>query len=157
MGIKRISSRPGLPAGLPFSLGCGTNGACFISGQLGASHPAFWLKLESLQATGAFKARGALNNLLAADIPAVGVCAASGGNHGQAVAWAARLLGARASVFVPTTCPPVKLRRLAGYGAWPATAPSSTSRATSTRKAAPAPSTPPPRPVRSWCTRSTGR
>jgi threonine dehydratase len=64
------------------------------SGQLGASHPAFWLKLESLQATGAFKARGALNNLLAADIPAVGVCAASGGNHGQAVAWAARLLGA---------------------------------------------------------------
>lgn len=80
------------------------------SGQLGASHPAFWLKLESLQATGAFKARGALNNLLAADIPAVGVCAASGGNHGQAVAWAARLLGARASVFVPTTCPRVKLR-----------------------------------------------
>jgi threonine dehydratase len=87
------------------------------TGQLGASHPAFWLKLESLQATGAFKARGALNNLLAADIPAAGVCAASGGNHGQAVAWAARLLGARASVFVPTTCPPVKLRRLAGYGA----------------------------------------
>ena len=43
--------------------------------------------------------------------------AASSGNHGQAVAWAARLLGARASVFVPATWPPVNLRRLAGYGA----------------------------------------
>jgi threonine dehydratase len=85
--------------------------------QLGASHPAFWLKLESLQATGAFKARGALNNLLANDIPPAGVCAASGGNHGQAVAWAARQLGVPASVFVPTTCPPVKLARLVDYGA----------------------------------------
>jgi threonine dehydratase len=87
------------------------------AGQLSASHPAFWLKLESLQVTGAFKARGALNSLLAADIPAVGVCAASGGNNGQAVAWAARLVGVPAAVFVPTTCPPVKLRRLADYGA----------------------------------------
>ncbi len=43
--------------------------------------------------------------------------AASSGNHGQAVAWAARLLGARASVFVPATWPPVNLRRLAGDGA----------------------------------------
>ena len=87
------------------------------AGQLGESHPAFWLKLESLQATVAFKARGALNHLLAADIPRAGACAASGGNHGQAVAWAARLLGVPATVFVPTTCPPVKLRRLAEYGA----------------------------------------
>jgi threonine dehydratase len=85
--------------------------------QLTASHPACWLKLESLQCTGAFKARGALNSLLAARIPPAGVCAASGGNHGQAVAWAARLAGVPASVFVPVTCPPVKLRRLAGYGA----------------------------------------
>lgn len=87
------------------------------AGQLGVAHPAFWLKLESLQATGAFKARGALNCLLAADLPAAGVCAASGGNHGQAVAWAARLVGVPATVFVPTTCPSVKLRRLAEYGA----------------------------------------
>jgi threonine dehydratase len=85
--------------------------------QLSRSHPAFWLKLESLQCTGAFKARGALNNLLASEIPPAGVCAASGGNHGQAVAWAARLMGAHASVFVPVTCPPIKLQRLADYGA----------------------------------------
>ncbi|WP_375237169.1 threonine/serine dehydratase [Microbacterium schleiferi] len=84
---------------------------------LGSTHPAFWLKLESLQVTGAFKARGALNSMLASPIPAAGVCAASGGNHGQAVAWAARLLGVPAAVFVPTTCPPVKLQRLAEYGA----------------------------------------
>lgn len=85
--------------------------------QLGGPHPAVWLKLESLQATGAFKARGALNNLLAGDIPVAGVCAASGGNHGQAVAWAARGLGVRAAVFVPITCPAIKLRRLQDYGA----------------------------------------
>jgi threonine dehydratase len=85
--------------------------------QLGGSHPAFWLKLESLQITGAFKARGALNSLLAQEIPSAGVCAASGGNHGQAVAWAARRLGVPVAIFVPTTCPPIKLRRLAEYGA----------------------------------------
>lgn len=87
------------------------------AGQLGGAHPGFWLKLESLQITGAFKARGALHNLLTADIPTAGVVAASGGNHGQAVAWAARLLGVPAAVFVPVTCPPVKLARLAVYGA----------------------------------------
>lgn len=84
--------------------------------QLGA-HPAFWLKLESLQSTGAFKARGALNSLLATKIPPAGVCAASGGNHGQAVAWAARLLGVPAAIFVPEPCPDIKLRRLSDYGA----------------------------------------
>jgi len=84
---------------------------------IGFSHPGFWLKLESLQVTGAFKARGALNSLLAAQIPAVGVCAASGGNHGQAVAWAARLLGVPSTIFVPKTCPVIKLRRLEEYGA----------------------------------------
>jgi threonine dehydratase len=86
--------------------------------QLTRSHPAFWLKLESMQCSGAFKARGALNALMAAAaIPPAGVCAASGGNHGQAVAWAARLMRVPASVFVPVTCPPIKLRRLADYGA----------------------------------------
>lgn len=75
------------------------------TGQLGASHPAFWLKLESLQATGAFKARGALNNLLAADIPAAGVCAASGGNHGQAVAWAARYSANRCQTWTRCSSP----------------------------------------------------
>jgi threonine dehydratase len=85
--------------------------------QLASSHAGFWLKLESLQVTGAFKARGALNSLLADDVPEAGVCAASGGNHGQAVAWAARMCGTPATVFVPTTCPPIKLRRLEEYGA----------------------------------------
>jgi len=85
--------------------------------QLSAEHPGFWMKLESLQHTGAFKARGALNSLLATEIPAAGVVAASGGNHGQAVAWAARLLGVPAAIFVPTTCPPIKLDRLKSYGA----------------------------------------
>jgi threonine dehydratase len=86
--------------------------------QLTRSHPSFWLKLESLQCTGAFKARGALNTLMAAAaIPPAGVCAASGGNHGQAVAWAARLMSVPASVFVPVTCPRLKLQRLAEYGA----------------------------------------
>ncbi|HET6763634.1 MAG TPA: serine/threonine dehydratase, partial [Longimicrobiaceae bacterium] len=87
------------------------------AGQLGGGHPPFWLKLESLQVTGAFKARSALNSLLATEIPAAGVCAASGGNHGQAVAWAARMLGVPAAIFVPVTCPAVKLRRLAEYAA----------------------------------------
>jgi len=86
--------------------------------QLTGSHPAFWLKLESMQCTGAFKARGALNTLMAAAvIPPAGACAASGGNHGLAVAWAARLMGVPASVFVPVTCPPIKLQRLADYDA----------------------------------------
>jgi threonine dehydratase len=85
--------------------------------KLSASHPALWLKLESLQSTGAFKARGALNSLLATTIPPSGVIAASGGNHGQAVAWAARLLEVSLAIFVPTTCPEIKLRRLAEYGA----------------------------------------
>lgn len=87
------------------------------AGQLGTTHPGFWLKLESLQATGAFKARGAMSNLLASDIPEAGVVAASGGNHGAAVVWAAQNLGVPAAVFVPVTCPPIKLARLAAYGA----------------------------------------
>ena len=85
--------------------------------ELQEGQPAIVVKLESLQVTGAFKARGALNSLLLADIPDVGVCAASGGNHGQAVAWAARKLGVPATIYVPTTCPEIKLRRLAEYGA----------------------------------------
>lgn len=85
--------------------------------QLGQTHPPFWIKLESLQFTGAFKARGALNSALSADLTSAGICAASGGNHGQAVAWSAKQLGITASVFVPSTCPEIKLRRLAAYGA----------------------------------------
>ena len=75
------------------------------------------LKLECLQHSGSFKARGAFNSLLSADIPAAGVITASGGNHGGAVAYAARALGHKARIFVPTTSPRAKIDRLRGYGA----------------------------------------
>jgi threonine dehydratase len=80
------------------------------------------LKLELLQHTGSFKARGAFNRQLAAAErgeldPAVGVVAASGGNAGLAHAYAARSLGVPATVFVPVGTPAVKLARLDAYGA----------------------------------------
>jgi threonine dehydratase len=75
------------------------------------------LKLEHLQHTGSFKPRGTFNRLLSHPIPAAGVIAASGGNHGLAVAYAARELGVPAEVFVPETSSPVKVRRLRSYGA----------------------------------------
>jgi len=77
--------------------------------------------LEFLQHTGSFKARGARNFLAAhaeaGTLPDAGVTIASGGNAGLACAWAARQQGVRATVFLPTTAPPVKVARLRGYGA----------------------------------------
>ena len=75
------------------------------------------LKLELLQHTGSFKPRGAFNRMLSADVPGAGVIAASGGNFGLAVAYAARELGHRAEVFVPATSPPVKADRIRAQGA----------------------------------------
>jgi threonine dehydratase len=75
------------------------------------------LKLECLQHTGSFKPRGAFANLMGSDIPAAGVAAASGGNHGAAVAFAARALGVPAHIFVPENTPPAKIARIASYGA----------------------------------------
>ena len=78
------------------------------------------LKLELTQHTGSFKARGALNSLLVAaagGVPAAGVVAASGGNHGAAVAWAAQTLGLPATVFVPSMSPPAKIERVRAFGA----------------------------------------
>ncbi|MCC7547252.1 MAG: threonine/serine dehydratase [Burkholderiales bacterium] len=75
------------------------------------------LKLEFMQHTGAFKARGAFNRILCAPVPDSGVIAASGGNHGAAVAYAARQLGRRAEIFVPESTPDVKVDRLRRYGA----------------------------------------
>jgi threonine dehydratase len=75
------------------------------------------LKLECLQHTGSFKPRGAFASLLAAPLPAAGVAAASGGNHGLAVAYAAKTLGARARIFVPTVAAQSKQRRIAEQGA----------------------------------------
>lgn len=75
------------------------------------------LKLEQLQHSGSFKARGAFANLLGRDIPTAGVVAASGGNHGAAVAYAAMRLGIAAKIFVPTVSSPAKVDRIRGYGA----------------------------------------
>jgi threonine dehydratase len=75
------------------------------------------LKLEQLQHSGSFKARGAFTNLLRRPIPPAGVAAASGGNHGAAVAYAARRLSVLATIFVPTVSSPVKIARIREYGA----------------------------------------
>jgi len=75
------------------------------------------LKLEVLQHAGSFKPRGAFNRLLAVPRPREGVIAASGGNHGAAVAFAARTLGIAAEVFVPVPTPAAKAERIARYGA----------------------------------------
>lgn len=75
------------------------------------------LKLELLQHAGSFKSRGAFNTLLGAHIGSAGVATASGGNHGAAVAYAARQLGHRARIFVPEISSPAKVARIASYGA----------------------------------------
>ena len=77
------------------------------------------LKAENLQRTGSFKIRGAMNTLatLSADERAAGVVAASAGNHGQAVAWAAREVGMHATIFMPQDAPMAKVEPTVGYGA----------------------------------------
>ncbi|HSC28234.1 MAG TPA: threonine/serine dehydratase [Vicinamibacterales bacterium] len=73
-------------------------------------------KLEQLQHAGSFKTRGAFTNLLLRHVPATGVVAASGGNHGAAVAYAARSLGFPAKIFVPAIASPAKIERIRQYG-----------------------------------------
>lgn len=85
-------------------------------GDLGLDMPLI-LKLELLQASGSFKPRGAFNRMLSQPVPAAGVVTASGGNHGAAVAYAARALGHRAEVFCPTTTPAAKTGRIERDGA----------------------------------------
>jgi threonine dehydratase len=75
------------------------------------------LKLELLQHAGSFKTRGAFTHLLRRTVPPAGVIAASGGNHGAAVAFAASRLGVRAEIFVPSVSSPAKIARIRGYGA----------------------------------------
>ena len=75
------------------------------------------LKLELLQHTGSFKPRGAFNRMLTAEIDASGVLAASGGNFGLAVAYAANRLGHPAEIFVPSTSPALKVDRIRALGA----------------------------------------
>lgn len=74
-------------------------------------------KLEMLQHSGSFKARGAFANLLLRQVPQAGVVAASGGNHGAAVAYAAQRLGLPATIFVPDITSPAKAERIRNYGA----------------------------------------
>jgi threonine dehydratase len=74
-------------------------------------------KLELLQHAGSFKTRGAFANLLTRAVPPAGVVAASGGNHGAAVAYAAMRRGVRARIFVPTVSSPAKIARIRHYGA----------------------------------------
>ena len=75
------------------------------------------LKLELLQHAGSFKTRGAFANLLTRKVPKAGVAAASGGNHGAAVAFAARQLGIPARIFVPVISSPAKIQRIRDFGA----------------------------------------
>ena len=86
-------------------------------GDVGLTPFPLTLKLELVQHSGSFKARGAFANLLLRPIPAAGVVAASGGNHGAAVAYAAMKLGVRAKIFVPTVSSPAKIQRIRSYGA----------------------------------------
>lgn len=75
------------------------------------------LKFEQMQATGSFKPRGAFNTLLVEDVPGAGVVAASGGNHGAAVAHAATVLGHRARIYVPEIAGPAKIALIERTGA----------------------------------------
>lgn len=85
--------------------------------ELGLDGARLTLKLELMQHAGSFKARGAFTNLLTREVPPAGVVAASGGNHGAAVAYAAQRLGKPATIFVPTVSAPAKMDRIRGYGA----------------------------------------
>jgi threonine dehydratase len=85
--------------------------------ELGLAPFPLTLKLELMQVSGSFKARGAFTHLLTRTIPAAGVVAASGGNHGAAVAYAAMRSGVPARIFVPTISSPVKIERIRGYAA----------------------------------------
>ncbi|MEM1302274.1 MAG: pyridoxal-phosphate dependent enzyme, partial [Pseudomonadota bacterium] len=82
----------------------------------GLTHPVA-LKLELAQHTGSFKPRGAFNTLLSSDIPEGGIVAASGGNHGAAVAYAAKTLGYKARIYVPEIAGPSKIALIERTGA----------------------------------------
>jgi threonine dehydratase len=83
----------------------------------GLDGPPITLKLELLQHSGSFKARGAFANLLLREVPKAGVVAASGGNHGVAVAYAAKTLNISAKIFLPSISSPAKIQRIRDYGA----------------------------------------
>ncbi|HEX6207979.1 MAG TPA: pyridoxal-phosphate dependent enzyme, partial [Actinomycetota bacterium] len=86
------------------------------TGSFGIDDPLV-LKLEQLQHTGSFKPRGAFNRILANEVPKAGVIAASGGNHGLGVAFAAARLGVAAEIFIPDTSPETKIEGIRELGA----------------------------------------
>lgn len=87
------------------------------SADFGFGHGPITFKLEFTQHAGSFKVRGAFANLLSRDVPETGVVAASGGNHGAAVAFAARKLGIRAKIFVPSVASAAKIAQIRDYDA----------------------------------------
>jgi threonine dehydratase len=87
------------------------------AGDFGLAHTRLSFKLELLQHAGSFKTRGAFTNLLTREIPEAGVVAASGGNHGAAVAYSSMKLGIPAKIFVPTISSPAKIQRIRDYRA----------------------------------------
>jgi threonine dehydratase len=86
-------------------------------GDFGLAGTTLVFKLEFLQHAGSFKARGAFTHMLTRTIPAAGVVAASGGNHGAATAYAAMKCGHQATIFVPGVASAAKLQQIRGYGA----------------------------------------
>lgn len=90
---------------------------CIDRSELGLAPGPLVLKLEHLQHSGSFKVRGAFANLLTRQVPAAGIVAASGGNHGSAVAYAAARLGIPATIFVPEVSSAAKRTRIEAYGA----------------------------------------
>jgi len=87
------------------------------AGDFGLAGAPIAFKLELLQHAGSFKPRGAFANLLTREVPRSGVVAASGGNHGAAVAFAAKRLGIPAKIFIPTVASPAKIAQIRSYGA----------------------------------------
>src|SRR5258708_40162912 len=90
---------------------------------VGLAPGSVFLKLELFQHSGSFKARGAVANLLARKVPAAGVVAASGGNHGAAVAYASMKLRVPAKIFIPSISSPAKITRTPEYAPHLATHP----------------------------------
>lgn len=88
-----------------------------LAGQQAGHDTDVVLKLECLQHAGSFKARGAFNGFIGTEVPAAGVVAASGGNHGAAVAYAASSLGHKANIFVPEISSPAKINLIRSCGA----------------------------------------
>ena len=86
------------------------------TGAFGSTVP-LALKLEALQVSGSFKGRGAFHKLLASKVPAAGIVAASGGNHGLATARAGYMAGVPTTVFLPTNAAPAKIEKLRAWGA----------------------------------------